>query len=216
MAHPASLQAKSAFGARWPLTLVFWSSALIALASWRYLLPGAPGGAPPILANAFTRYGVLTVHAAAASSALLLGPLQFFPALRARRPRAHRWTGRIYVLACLAGGVSGAVLAFGARTGAPSTCGFGLLAAAWLYCTWRAYDHAVHRRIPEHQRWMMRSFALTFAAVTLRLYLPLAFLSPFGYVATYRVISFACWIPNLLIAEALVRRRAKGGAARAT
>jgi hypothetical protein len=53
---------------------------------------------------------------------------------------------------------------------------------------------------------MIRSFALTFAAVTLRLYLPLAFVSPWGYAATYRVISFACWIPNLLLAEAWLAR----------
>jgi uncharacterized membrane protein len=202
-------------GARagWPLRLVAFASVLIALASWRYLVPGAPGGAPPILANAFTRYGVLTAHAAAASTALLLGPFQFLPGLRARRPRLHRWSGRAYVLACLLGGVSGAVLAFGARAGPPATAGFGLLAAAWLYTTWRAYDAARRRRFGAHRRWMIRSFALTFAAVTLRLYLPLAFVSPFGYEATYRVISFVCWIPNLLVAEVLLRRGPKTGLA---
>jgi uncharacterized membrane protein len=190
--------------------VVLWSSAIIAVGSWRYLVPGAPGGAPPILANAFTRYGVLTVHAAAASTALLAGPFQFLPGLRARRPGLHRRTGRAYVMACLIGGLSGAVLAAGARTGLPSTIGFGLLAAAWLGATWRAYDAARNRRIAEHRRWMIRSFALTFAAVTLRLYLPLAFVSPWGYAATYRVISFACWIPNLLVAEAWLARRKPG------
>jgi len=189
--------------------LVIWSSVLIAIGSWRYLVPGAPGGAPPILANSFTRIGVLTVHAGAASTALLVGPFQFLDRLRARRPALHRAMGRIYVLACLVGGVAGAVLAAGARTGLPSTLGFGSLALIWLFTTWRAYDAARRRRFAEHRRWMIRGFALTFAAVTLRLYLPLAFISPWGYAATYRVISFACWIPNILIAEAfLVRRRA--------
>jgi len=193
----------------WPMLLVIWSSVLIAVASWRYLVPGAPGGAPPILANAFTRLGVLTVHAGAASTALLVGPFQFLDRLRARRPGLHRWTGRVYVLACFVGGVSGAILATGARTGLPSTLGFGSLALLWLFTTWRAYDAARRRRFAEHRAWMIRGFALTFAAVTLRLYLPLAFISPWGYAATYRVISFACWIPNILIAEAfLVRRRA--------
>ncbi len=194
-------------GIGWPLQLVLWSSVVIAVGSWRYLLPGAPGGAPPILDNAYARIGALTVHAAAASAALLVGPLQFLPGLRARRPALHRWTGRLYVLACLVGGLSGGVLAAGARTGLPSTIGFGALAAAWLFATWRAYDLARQRRIAEHRRWMIRSFALTFAAVTLRLYLPLAFVSPYGYEATYRVISFACWIPNLLLAETLLLRR---------
>jgi uncharacterized membrane protein len=187
--------------------LVLWSSLLIAIGSWRYLVPGAPGGAPPILANAFTRMGVLTVHAGAASTALLVGPFQFFTGLRARRPALHRWTGRVYVVACLVGGVSGAVLAAGARTGLPSTIGFGSLAVFWLFTTWRAYDAARRRRFAEHRRWMIRSFALTFAAVTLRLYLPLAFISPWGYEATYRIISFVCWIPNILFAEAFLVRR---------
>ena len=189
------------------MQLVLWSSALIAVASWRYLVPGAPGGAPPILENSFTRYGALTVHAGAASTALLVGPFQFLAGLRTRRTGVHRWTGRLYVLACLVGGVSGAVLAAGARTGLPSTIGFGTLAVVWLFSTWRAYDLARQGRIAEHRRWMIRSFALTFAAVTLRLYLPFVFLSPLGYVNGYRVVSFACWIPNLVVAEMLVRRR---------
>ena len=189
------------------MQLVLWSSALIAVASWRYLVPGAPGGAPPILENSFTRYGALTVHAGAASTALLVGPFQFLAGLRTRRTGVHRWTGRLYVLACLVGGVSGAVLAGGAQTGLPSTIGFGTLAVVWLFSTWRAYDLARQGRIAEHRRWMIRSFALTFAAVTLRLYLPFVFLSPLGYDNGYRVVSFACWIPNLVVAEMLVRRR---------
>ena len=189
------------------MQLVLWSSALIAVASWRYLVPGAPGGAPPILENSFTRYGALTVHAGAASTALLVGPFQFLAGLRTRRTGVHRWTGRLYVLACLVGGVSGAVLAAGARTGLPSTIGFGTLAVVWLFSTWRAYDLARQGRIAEHRRWMIRSFALTFAAVTLRLYLPFVFLSPLGSDNGYRVVSFACWIPNLVVAEMLVRRR---------
>ena len=47
----------------WPLALVFAGAVAVGLASYRYLLPGAPGGAPPILANSFARYGFLTVHA---------------------------------------------------------------------------------------------------------------------------------------------------------
>ena len=195
----------------WPWQLVLWSSLLIAVTAWRYLVPGAPGGAPPILDNAFTRFGALTVHAGSASVALLVGPFQFLPGLRARRPGLHRWTGRLYVLACLIGGLSGAGLALGARTGPVSTAGFGLLAVAWLGSTWKALDAARNGRIAEHRRWMIRSFALTFAAVTLRLYLPFAFVSPFGYEATYRLISFACWVPNLAFAEVFLVGR--GGVA---
>lgn len=190
----------------WLFGLVVVGSLLIALTSVRYLFPGAPGGAPDILANAFTPMGVLTVHAGFALVALTIGPFQFFRGLRARWPRLHRWIGRTYVLACLVAGVAGLLLAFGATTGPVSTTGFGLLAVAWLFTTGKAWRLARARRFDEHRRWMIRSFALTFAAVTLRLYLPFAFFSPFGYDDTYRAISFLAWVPNLLFAEAYVRR----------
>ena len=65
-----------------------------------------------------------------------------------------------------------------------------------------------------HRKWMIRSFALTFAAVTLRLYLPIAQLLPIEFDNAYRVISFLCWVPNLIVAEAYLRRkpRARVGA----
>ena len=54
---------------------------------------------------------------------------------------------------------------------------------------------------------MIRSYAMTFAAVTLRIYLPFAFLSPWGYDNTYRAISFLAWVPNLIVAEVYLQRR---------
>src|SRR4051812_23151654 len=36
--------------------------------------------------------------------ALFTGAFQFWPALRARRARLHRWTGRTYMIACLISG----------------------------------------------------------------------------------------------------------------
>jgi uncharacterized membrane protein len=192
---------------RWPFTIAFAAAIAVGLASYRYLVPGAPAAAPPILANAFTRYGVLTVHAGFAATALILGPFQFLARLRAARPRVHRWIGRSYVVCCLCGGAAGLVLAFGARTGPVSSAGFGLLAVAWLTTTSLGWRAALGRDFTRHRRWMIRSYALTFAAVTLRLYLPFAFVSPFGYDDCYRAISFLCWVPNLALAEAWLRRR---------
>jgi hypothetical protein len=54
---------------------------------------------------------------------------------------------------------------------------------------------------------MIRSFALTFAAVTLRLYLPLAALLSINFVDAYRAISFLAWLPNLLVVESYLRSR---------
>ena len=194
-------------GPAWPLAIVFVAAIGVGVVSYRYLVPGAPGGAPPILANAFARYGFLTVHAGFAATALILGPFQFLRSIRQTRPALHRWIGRTYAVCCLAGASAGLVLAFGARTGPVSTAGFGSLAVLWLTATSLAWRAALARRFAEHRRWMIRSYALAFAAVTLRIYMPFAFLSPGGYDNTYRAISFLCWVPNLIVAEAYLRRR---------
>lgn len=180
-------------------------SLAVALTSYRYLLNAGPL-APNVMANLFAR-PFLDIHVAGAATALLVGSFQFLGGLRARRPGLHRALGRVYVAGCLAGGLGGFVLAFGSTAGPIATTGFALLGAAWIATTVQAWRLAMARRIAEHQAWMIRSFALTLAAVTLRLYLPLAAMSGAHFVEAYRAIAFLCWVPNLLLAEAWLRRR---------
>ncbi len=194
-------------GAGWIWGLITISALLIGVGSYRYLIPGNYGLAPPILANRFTHLGVLTLHAGLAATALILGPFQFLPSLRRTKPALHRLMGKAYVACCLVSGTAGLVLAFGAKTGPISTAGFGILAVLWLFSTSRAWRLAIARRFVDHERWMVRSFALTMAAVTLRIYLPVAFMGPWGYDNTYRAISFLCWVPNLISAEIWLRLR---------
>jgi uncharacterized membrane protein len=177
----------------------------IALGSYRYLLPNTPG-IPTDVAKNLMRHPWLAIHASLAATALILGPIQFIPRLRAARPRLHRWTGRIYIVACLTGGSAGLLLAWGTDAGPVAQFGFGALAVSWIFCTARAWRLAVARRFVEHRRWMVRSFALTFAAVTLRLYLPIAPLLGYPFMDGYRIISWMCWVPNLLAAELYLNR----------
>ena len=110
---------------------------------------------------------------------------------------------------CLLGGVAGLILAFGSAAGPIATAGFGLLALGWLFSTFKAWRHAVSREIAIHERWMIRSFAFCFAAVTLRLYLIPVGVFALGFFPAFRVISFACWVPNIFIAEWIIARRRK-------
>jgi len=48
---------------------------------------------------------------------------------------------------------------------------------------------------------MIRSFALTAAAITLRMYLPLVFLFHWPFSIGYPAIAWLCWIPNALAVE---------------
>lgn len=180
------------------------SCALIALVSFRYLFGVGP--VPPTIAqNAFAAPW-LVLHVAGAATALLLSPPQLFPSWRARAPRLHRWVGRVYVLGCTLGGVSGAVLAWGSTAGPVATAGFGTLAVLWLYTTTAGWLSALGGRIGEHRAWMVRSFSLTYAAVTLRIYLAVLPALPIAFVDGYRAIAFLCWVPNLFVAELLLRR----------
>lgn len=146
-------------------------------------------------------------HAGFAATGLLIGGFQFIGSVRARRPAIHRMVGRVYMVCCLLGGVAGLVLAAGSSAGPIASVGFGGLAVAWLTTTAMGWRYARMRRFAEHRRWMIRSWALTLSAVTLRLYLPLAAVMGLPGLTSYLAISFLCWVPNLIVAELIVRRR---------
>lgn len=149
----------------------------------------------------------LAIHVAGAVTALLLGSFQFLPGLR--RSGTHRWVGRVYVLGCLVGGAAGLVLAPGSFAGPIATAGFGSLAVIWIAVNLLGWKAALDRRFVEHRRWMIRSWALTLAAVTLRLYLPTVQILDLPFLPWYRAISFLAWVPNLLIAEWWLRNDAR-------
>ena len=54
---------------------------------------------------------------------------------------------------------------------------------------------------------MIRSFALTFAAVMLRIYVPLAYMAGLPVELSYQVIAWLCWVPNLVVAVWMTRSR---------
>ena len=187
-------------------TLMAVLSIGVAVFSYRYL-PRIGPMAPPILQNLFARPW-LDVHVVGAATALLIGPFQFLPGLRARHRWLHRWTGRTYVVACLVGGVGGLVMAAGSTAGPIATAGFGGLGVMWIIANIQGWRLAMARRFDAHRSWMIRSFALTLAAVTLRLYLPVIPLTDLPFVDGYRAVSFLCWVPNLMIAEIYIRATA--------
>jgi len=164
----------------------------------------------------------MLTHAIVAPFALLLGPFQFFPGLRARHPGVHRWMGRIYVAAVLIGGSAALATAPFASGGPVAAIGFGTLALAWLGVTFAAWRAAVARRLERHRTLMRFSYAMTFAAVTLRLQIPFGF--ALFHFASYRDMSvwlaYTSWLPNVAAVAlyslvASVRRQLKPAAATA-
>ncbi len=150
------------------------------------------------------------LHFGGGGLALLLGPWQFSRRLRKKYLSAHRWMGRAYLLAVVGSGSAGIFLAPRAHGGLVSATGFGLLGVLWVATALLAFWTIRRGDVSGHQRWMMRNFALTYAAVMLRVYLPAAGALGVEFDRAYPVIAWACWVPNLLLVDWLLlapRRR---------
>jgi uncharacterized membrane protein len=171
---------------------------------------------PPLIRTAFY------LHIGFGGLALLLSPLQFARRLRTRAPRVHRVTGRIIVASIAIAGVGGLVLAPHSLAGPVGTAGFGLLAVLWVTFAATAFRAIRRRDIATHQRWMIRTFPLTYAAVTLRLWLfvlmaiqtDLAGVDPgTAFERAYLIVPFLAWVPNLLVAERYLATRRRSAPA---
>ena len=156
----------------------------------------------------FARYIVpLRFHIAGGMGALLAGPWQFSEGLRNRALEFHRWIGRFYLLSVTLGSIAGFVMATVSTEGLATHLGFGSLALLWFATAVQGYRYVLKGEIDLHRRWMIRNFALTLAAVTLRIWLPLMlFALHWPFRASYITVSWLCWVPNLLMAERIVRR----------
>ncbi|HEY8593379.1 MAG TPA: DUF2306 domain-containing protein [Sphingomicrobium sp.] len=159
--------------------------------------------------NAFAN-PYLVLHVAGGVTALLLGPLQFVARVRERMPQLHRASGRIYAVAIAIGAPAGLMLSLGTTAGPIAGAGFALMAILWPVLTALGIKAAIDGRFEDHRAWMIRSYALTAAALTLRLMLPFAGLVlAIPFTPAYRVIAWISWMTNLAIAEFYLRRKAR-------
>jgi uncharacterized membrane protein len=189
---------------------VMASLALI-IAAYAIAVLGVPTLRPPFLQQRFVTMPLAaTLHLAGAAVALAVGPLQHNSRLRGRFLNLHRWSGRVYVLAVLFGGSAALLLATVSQGGLAAHVGFGLLAVLWLLATGQAYRSIRAGDQVAHRRWMIRSYALTLAAVTLRIYIPLSQIVGLPFEPAYQTIAWLCWVPNLLLAEWLILPRTVG------
>ncbi|MFF2080237.1 DUF2306 domain-containing protein [Kitasatospora sp. NPDC058162] len=164
-------------------------------------------------------YASLVAHAGPAGLTLVLGPLQFVPRLRTRYPRLHRIVGRVYLVSVVAASAAALYAATVSPSGFPLQVAFSLLAAAWLYTAAQAYRTIRRGEVRLHRIWMIRNYALTFGAVTLRLYLlaglALAKLVPsLTFRDVYTTAGWAAVLGNVLIAEYFIVHRILAPSAR--
>lgn len=190
----------------WFVMLLF--AVVISLASLRYFLltPEEAVGQP--LGDRFAGYvGALQLHIIGSALALFLGVWNFWGKPRVKYPALHIWLGRVYLLGVLVGGMAGFYLGFTAFGGLPTRLGFILLAVGWLATGFMAYWRIRQGDFQTHREWMIRNYALTLAAVTLRLWLPTFLSLGFSFPESYTTVAWLSWVPNLLIAELITRNK---------
>jgi uncharacterized membrane protein len=176
---------------------------LIAVASFRFLTFN------PQVLDEFLRPNLIDhpipfyLHVILAPVALLIGVWQFLPITR--RNAWHRWEGRLYVVCVLVAAISGFIVAFTTAAGPVHATGFAILAVLWFGTTLMAYLKVRAGKYTEHRRWMIRSYALTCAAITLRIILPVGLISGLDFPTSYLLAAWGCWTINLVIAELVIR-----------
>jgi uncharacterized membrane protein len=153
--------------------------------------------------------GAFYIHVFTAILALPAGLTQFSNFILRNYPLVHRINGRLYVISIvLLGAPSGFFIGLFANGGLYSRISFCLLGIMWFWFTWQAFQKARQGKFVSHKNFIYRSFALTLSAITLRFwkYLIIATLHPHPMDA-YRIVAWLGWIPNILIAEYLIRKK---------
>lgn len=150
---------------------------------------------------------VFYLHISSSIFCLLTGPFQFISFLRDRlRINWHRYLGKVYIFSILfLAAPTGAYMAVFANGGFGTQLGFIILSVLWFVSTYFAWQAILEKNIQQHKRWMLRSFALTFSAVTLRLWMPI--LSAYWGLDPDFVVVITAWInwlPNILFAELIL------------
>ena len=161
--------------------------------------------------------GAFFIHVYASMWVLFAGFTQFSKKMLKNNPRLHRTLGYIYVAdVLLITGPAGLLMGFYANGGTVSRIAFVLLAVLWLFFTAMALIKAKQKNFKAHRQFMIRSYALTLSALTLRAW-------KYGITNTmslppmdvYRAVAWLGWVGNLLVAEYIIRKSRKNKTKRA-
>lgn len=204
MTSPALQDPRRAASPAWWLMLAL--AAGIAAYGMSFMWRGVDAFPDQLLTSFYRWPWAIWFHVAFGGIALVTGALNFRHSIRRTRPAVHRRLGEIYLLSCALLGSAGLFLSFFAYGGLANRLGFLGLAVATLITTSMAYRAARARRFNDHRRWMIRSYAMILAAVTLRIELPLLAVYFQAFDPAYRIVAWSCWVPNLVVAEWLARR----------
>lgn len=110
-------------------------------------------------------------HVYASILVLISGITQFSESIRNIFPRLHKSLGIAYIFLILfIASPSGFIMALYANGGILSQISFSTQAMLWFFFTYKAYKCIRRKNVKGHQNFMLRSYALTLSAISLRLF----------------------------------------------
>lgn len=148
------------------------------------------------------------VHVYASLWVLLAGFTQFSGQIQSYYPKLHRAFGYIYVTdVLLITGPAGLLMGVYANGGLPSKISFVTLAILWITFTAVALFKAKNGDFVAHRNFIVRSYALTLSAITLRAW-KWSITNSFEFppMDVYRAVAWLGWVPNIIFAELLIRK----------
>lgn len=155
----------------------------------------------------FWRYAFFT-HVYLSIWVLLAGFTQFSKKIRARYPKWHRGLGYFYAAdVVLITGPAGFIMGIYANGGITSKVSFVTLATLWIFVTAMAIKKIKDGDYDAHRDFMIRSYALTLSAITLRAW-KWGINNSFDFppMDVYRAVAWLGWVPNILLAEIIIWR----------
>lgn len=150
-------------------------------------------------------------HVYSSIFSLIFGYFLFINKIRKKYIRIHQNLGKIYVIiVLLIAGPSGLIISLYANGGIYARISFMILSLCWLVFTWLGYISIKNKNVVNHEKWMIRSYALTLSAISLRffkwLFVLIFELPP---LTTYQIVAWLGWGFNILLAEFIIYNKFK-------
>lgn len=147
------------------------------------------------------------IHVFSSSLCLLAGLTQFSQTFLKHFPKTHKWIGRMYVYNILVVNFpTGMIMAFYANGLWPTKLAFIVLDLLWFWFTLKSVLDIKEGNVFGHKVNISRSFALTFSAVTLRIWNEiLCSTTNIDPLTLYQINGWLGFVPNLIIIEVYMR-----------
>jgi uncharacterized membrane protein len=151
------------------------------------------------------------IHVFTGMLTIIAGFTQFSKTILRKYPKLHRTMGYIYVMdVLLVTGPAAFVMSLYANGGISARISFTLLSILWIVFTAAALVFALRKKFVWHKQFMIRSYALTLSAISLRAWkVVIACSFHIAPMDRYRIIAWLGWGLNLIIAEIIIWKQMK-------